>query len=57
MLNRQGQPQQSDLLIRAAMETEHHKFTLEIRTEVIRLLKQILIECVVAPVAARPTDE
>jgi hypothetical protein len=57
MLNRQGQPQQSDLLVRAAMKAERHKFVPEIRTEVISLLKLILVERAVASAAARPTDE
>jgi hypothetical protein len=57
MLNRQEQPQQSDLVVRAAMEIEHHRFAPEIRSEVIRLLKQILVECAVATAAATLTDE
>ena len=57
MLNRPSQPQQTDLLVRAAMEIEHHKLAPEIRAEVISLLKQILVECVVAPASARLTDE
>jgi hypothetical protein len=57
MLNRQGQSQQPDLLVRAATEAERHNFAPETRTELIRLLKQVLVECAAAPAATRPTNE
>jgi len=56
-LSTQGQLQQSDFLVRAAIEAERHKLAPEVRTEVIRLLKQILVQCAVATAAATPTDE
>jgi uncharacterized membrane protein len=56
MLNRQESQQQPDLLIRTAMKVERAGFTPEIRAEIKRLLKQLLVEFADAAVVSR-TDE
>lgn len=57
MLNRQVRQQQPDLLIEVALGGQVQCHAPEIRTEVRRLLKQLLIEYVGAAAAVERVDE